>query len=137
MFRSIVSIVTIVVVISFTTSVQAQNNKNAAEKLHGTWIVVGAEYDGPEGKCDLKKGEKLVFDGNRFKFESKLYHEEGTFTTEGDKKTKEINLVDAKDRVCEGIYELKGEELELCYAHKGRPIEFKSTKGVMLIKLKR
>ena len=80
---------------------------------------------------------KACVQWEKIKFESKQYHEQGTFITDGDKKTKEINLLVAKDRLCEGIYELKGEELELCYAHKGRPSEFKSTKGFMLIKLKR
>lgn len=131
MFRNILRMLSIVVLSSFALVSYAD------EKLRGTWIVVAAEYDGAEAKCDLKPGEKLIFDGKKFKFESKRYHEEGTFATEGEKKTREINLVNTKDKKTEGIYEVKGEEMELCYCELRRPTEFKSAKGVMLIKLKR
>ena len=137
MIRAVVSVFAFVVITVATVSANAQKKESDQDKLHGTWIVVSAEIEGSEAKSELKKGEKLVFNGKKFKFESKAYHEEGTFSVEGDKKTKEINLIDEKEKKSEGIYEMNGEELKLCFSHGERPREFKSTKAAMLVKLKR
>jgi uncharacterized protein (TIGR03067 family) len=107
------------------------------DKLHGPWVVVAAELDGSEAKCELKKGDKLVFDGKKYKFEAKHYPEEGTFAVDPDKKVKEINLIDTKDKKSHGIYELNSQELKLCFWQGERPNQFKSTKVAILVNLKR
>ena len=137
MIRAMITVSAFVFITVAAVSANAQKKETEADKLHGTWIVVSAEIEGSEAKSELKKGEKLVFNGKKYKFESKSYHEEGTFTVEGEKKTKEINLVDEKEKKSQGIYELNAEELKLCFCHGERPKEFKSTKVAMLVKLKR
>ena len=112
-------------------------NANNQEKLHGTWIVVSAEFDGSAAKCELKKGDKLVFDGKKYKFHAKEYPEEGTFAVDAEKKVKEIDFLDVKDKKSRGIYELNGEEMKLCFWHGERPAHFKSSKVAVLVTLKR
>ena len=137
MIRAIVCVVTFSVLTSISSSANAQKKEKNQEKLDGTWTIVSAEFDGSEAKCELKKGEKFVFNGKKYKFESKAYPEEGTFTVDAEKKTKEINFVDTKEKKSHGIYEEDGEELKLCIWHGERPAHFKSGKSAILVSLKR
>lgn len=131
MFRAIISTVALA---AFTTLAAAAEND--LDKLHGTWVVVSAELDGSEAKCDLKKGDKLLFDGTKYKFEAKHFPESGTFSLDPKTKPKEIDFLDTKDKKSHGIYELNSEELKLCFADSERPKQFKSSKVAMLVHLK-
>lgn len=137
MIRVVVACVAFAALTVVGVSANAQKKESDLDKLHGTWIIVGAEFDGSEAKCELKKGEKFVFNGKKYKFESKGYPEEGTFAVDPDKKTKEINFVDTKEKKSHGIYEMNNEELKLCFWHGERPTHFKSGKAAILVNLKR
>ena len=137
MFRPVMSVVAFAAISVIAISANAEKKENELEKLHGTWIVVEAEFDGSHEKCELKKGDKLLFDGKKYKFEAKHFPEEGTFAVDGSKKVKEINLLDTKDKKSLGIYEVNNEELKICFRVGERPGEFKSGKKALLVNLKR
>jgi uncharacterized protein (TIGR03067 family) len=131
MLRAVISVFALVALTAVATAAE-----NDLDKLHGTWIVVSAELDGSAESCDLKKGDKLVFDGTKYKFEAKHFPESGTFSLEPKAKPKEIDFLDTKDKKSHGIYELNGEQLKLCFADSERPKQFKSSKVAMLVNLK-
>ena len=120
--------------------------KKELKALQGTWKVVAATHDGDA--LDRIVGGTLVIKDNNFTVKTKGGTElKGDLMLVPAKKPKHIDFVHQdgmlKDKTWEGIYELKGDTLKLCYAEadseKARPSEFKTLKnsGLLYLELKR
>jgi uncharacterized protein (TIGR03067 family) len=113
------------------------------ERLKGTWTIVSIERDGKANENAV--GGKVTFDGDTMTFKVKDNEHKGTFKLDPTKKPRQIDLTPGdgpeKDKVVEGIYSLKKDELKICIAHPGneRPKDFESKEGSghSLVTLKR
>ncbi len=137
-------------VLAFAGFTAARANDDEAKKelkaLQGTWKVVAAEHDGDP--LERIVGGTLVIKENNFTIKTAGGTEmKGDLVLDPAKKPKHINLAHQegllKDKTWQGIYELKGDTLKLCYAEadseKERPTEFKTLKKsqLLLVELKR
>ncbi len=129
-------------------SARADENavKNELKALQGTWKVTAAEQDGDP--LDRIVGGTMTIKDNNFTIKTA-----GGTVMKGDlnldptKSPRQIDLAHQdgllKDKNWQGIYELKGDTLKLCYAEadseKERPTEFKTLKKsrLLLLELKR
>ena len=126
----------------------AEDKKKDEDKIQGTWAIVSAQSGGedkPGGTKDVKfviKGDLITI--QEPKREGK--EEKAKFKLDATKKPKTIDLIPSdrggKEELMPGIYELKDDELKLCFVKgtKGeRPTEFSSKAGTeqVLIVLKR
>jgi uncharacterized protein (TIGR03067 family) len=119
-------------------------------RLAGSWQVTSASTDGKDTSERLK-GFRYVFDGQHMKLQDR----QGRPILRSDSKPDErpflINLttnprtmdmtiqVKTKAFLSLGIYQLKEEELTLCFAEPGaaRPTDFRGKGGVTLVVLRR
>jgi uncharacterized protein (TIGR03067 family) len=121
-----------------------EKEKKDEEKIQGTWVVVSAE-EGGRVDADKAKDVKLVFDGETVIVKDPRRDEKAKIKLDPAKKPKTIDITPeekgAPAKVIQGIYELNGDELKLCFTKEGgtRPTEFASKPGgdVSLIVLKR
>ena len=124
----------------------AVDNKKDTELIQGTWTVVSYEYDGrkkPDGEI---KHVKIVIKDHMITIKRDGVEEMLTFKLDPAKKPKTIDMTARKtaaDQQVPGIYELKENELKMCFV-KGekrngtgaRPTEFASkadTDSVLII----
>ncbi|MBN9119471.1 MAG: TIGR03067 domain-containing protein [Planctomycetes bacterium] len=131
---------------TFAVARDEEAAKKEQKALQGTWKVVAAEQDGDP--LDRIVGGTLTIKDNNFTIKTAGGTElKGDLTLDPAKAPKHINLVHQdgplKDKTWQGIYELKGDTIKLCYAEadseKDRPTEFKTLKKsrLLLIELKR
>ncbi len=130
----------LVLVLAAGLMLAADDPKKEAEKFAGTWGVVAAERDGqPHDKI---KNDKLVIAADKITIKTSSGDEDATFTVDPAKKPKTIDVKPGKENVTiQGIYEIDGDNLKLCFAGPGgeRPTDFTTKEGSkrMLITLKR
>jgi len=103
------------------------------KQLQGTWLVTGAEKDGQA--FDRIKGGKLTVKDSNFTIVTAGGVElKGDLRLDPAKKPRQLDLAHQegllRDKTWEGIYDLDGDDLKLCYAEadsgKPRPSEFKT-----------
>lgn len=138
------------VVLMVATFTAARADDDAAKKelkaLQGKWVVVAAEQDGDS--LDRVVGGVMTIKDNNFHIKTKGGTElKGDLILNPAKAPKHIDLAHQdgplKDKTWQGVYELKGDTLKLCYAEadseKERPSEFKTLKNskLMVFELKR
>jgi uncharacterized protein (TIGR03067 family) len=125
----------------------AQPAEEAQKKLQGSWTATKAERDGKA--ADDVIGNRLSFNGNRFRIQSKdgkpLYS--GTVRVDPSAKPAAIDFEHTervlKGKTWKGIYALDDDTLIICdnapNLDKGRPAAFeaKSGSGYVLITFKR
>jgi uncharacterized protein (TIGR03067 family) len=117
--------------------------KQGPAQLQGTWKVVSAWQRGEQSPAERVANLRLVIEGDRLiiKEGDKPSDEKATFKLDPKQKPPAIDIIpDGKaDRTVPGIYELKGDELKLCWnkgGKEGRPAEFVSrpdTRNVLWI----
>lgn len=125
--------------------VAADNDKkDDKDRIQGTWTVVSGERGGEPAPADVVESLKVTFNADKIKFEMKDRTRTGTFKLDADKKPRQITLTadDGRDKPLEGIYELDGDSLKLCFnegGNGGRPEKFdsKATKTTMVMTFKR
>jgi uncharacterized protein (TIGR03067 family) len=102
--------------------------KDGATPLEGTWVVVSVTVDGKE--VDRGKGGKFIFEGKTVMFNDPKADHKGTITIDPKKMTIDIKP-DDKDKPMKGLYQLKGDELKMCFARPGkdRPKDLTSEEG--------
>jgi RNA polymerase sigma factor (sigma-70 family) len=131
--------------VSFVVRAQDKDTVEAdLERLEGSWEVKSAQMFGKEvegQEAANMKEHKYVFKGDTF-----TAKHECKFKIDPAKKLKEIDLEvdvgsDAEKGTWKGIYDLKGDDLTICFAlpNIDRPQSFESKEGVliMLVKFKR
>jgi len=106
----------------------------AKDELQGVWVAASGETNGkPVPAKDVErirftfKGEKLLVRGAR----DEDKEEEGTFKTDPKKSPRHLDIT-LKDKTLHGIYEVKGDELKICFENGGkaenRPTKFVTNK---------
>jgi uncharacterized protein (TIGR03067 family) len=108
--------------------------KKELAKLKGTWIVVSAEREGEA--IDRLNDDKLIIEDGKITVKGKDNDHGVTFKLDPTTKPKTIDATPTdgpeKDLVAEGIYELDGDQLKLCFCRPGlnsRPTEFATKAG--------
>jgi uncharacterized protein (TIGR03067 family) len=119
-------------------------DKQAADKLQGTWTVAALVNDGKEQ--DNTGEQSVTFEGDKARAKTPNGEHEVTYKLDASQKPAAIDIIPRdgphKDQTLKGIYSLKDDELKICWAHEpdaDRPTKFESTaeSHVMLITLKR
>jgi uncharacterized protein (TIGR03067 family) len=123
-----------------STFAQDDAAKKDMKLLEGTWTVESATKDGKD--FDRIKNDKLVFAGNKLTVKMKDRDENATYTIDPSKKPKTIDIsTEGKMERVEGIYEVKGDSLKICFGEPGtqRPDAFSAGDGTnrFLVVLKR
>lgn len=105
--------------------------KSDSEAIQDSWLVVTAEEGGKPPEDPRKKTEAMLID-NDFSLFAQGSEGRLTFDMKLDPATspKEIDLT-GDGLVQPGIYELKGDELKICFDQSGktRPTEFDTKDG--------
>src|SRR5262249_31432880 len=118
----------------------ADDAKDAAKKdqenMAGEWSLVSAERDGQAAPEDFIKGIKRVVKGDDYTItKGDETVGKGKFKLDASKKPRHIDFKPsegaAAGQTLEGIYELDGDKLKVCYSQGGgkRPTEFVSKEG--------
>jgi uncharacterized protein (TIGR03067 family) len=126
----------------FAGAVPAEEKKDDRKALQGTWTIVDRK------KADTKEpvtAPTVVFEGDRYRIKAgDKVVEEGTFTVDGSKSPKQIEVTatEGKDRGMKwhGIYEVEGDTLRAVVGptDKPRPARYDSPpEGVRAFVLKR
>ena len=117
----------------------AQDGKDDAKNIVGTWKVVAGELQGMKQKAIL--GHRMVFEKDALQFQDEkgeAIPPKTRYELRPDKTPPEIDIIRVQaegdkeqKQVAQGIYELKGDKLRLCYGQPGkeRPTEFKTAEG--------
>jgi uncharacterized protein (TIGR03067 family) len=111
--------------------------KDHAGKLLGTWIVVSGEEDGKPSPPEKIKGSKMTVDKKAIKLTDKDDKQLWIldYKLDTSEKPAEIDMTVAEGqgagKTSQGIYELDGDALKICYALPGadRPKDFKTKAG--------
>jgi uncharacterized protein (TIGR03067 family) len=133
----------LVVMLLSATVVLADDKKDDARKaFQGTWTIVDRK------KADSKEpvtAPTVVFEGDKYKIKAgDKVVEEGTFTVDGSKSPKQIEVAATegmdKGKKWHGIYEIEGETMKAVVGptDKDRPTKYDNpTEGVRSFVLKR
>jgi uncharacterized protein (TIGR03067 family) len=109
----------------------ADSPADQAKQLEGEWQVIAAHYNGQAVPDAVAKERKLVFKGDVFTvFIGADKKRVLKFKLDPKLKPKGFDVISPeRNETAEGIYELKGDDLKLCYGNPGdaRPTEFVST----------
>ena len=128
--------------LTFAGEVSSQDlPKKDFDKLQGTWQVVSLEREGKQEDPEGIKNLKLVIKGGTYTLQGGEEAFEGTFILDPTSKPKRMDTKGAKIPRTQGIYDLKGDGLKICWAEGDteRPREFatKPDSNLRLIVLKR
>lgn len=132
--------------VTLTARADEEAAKKDLKALQGTWTVVAAEHDGDP--LDRIVGGVMVVKDSSFHIKTKSGTElKGDLILNPAKAPKHLDYVHQegplRDKKWEGVYELKGDTLKICYAEadseKERPTEFKTRKDskLLFLELKR
>src|SRR5262245_13101720 len=100
----------------------AGNTCRGAEKdeLQGEWVATSIEVN---GKRAALEGTRLEFKGDAVVLrheDNKGMPDEGTYKTDSKKSPKHLDIT-IKKKTLHGIYEVKGEELKVCFETGEKP----------------
>lgn len=138
MFRQAAYLLSLGVIVLIAAPVLAGDK----EKFQGKWKAEKAVRNGEEAPAEELAKMSIVFKDNvAIPHEGENARDEAEFTLDEKKKPKTIDIrpKQGNEKLIEGIYELDGDTLKICFAKAGRPSKFESTAGsdVMFIVLKR
>jgi uncharacterized protein (TIGR03067 family) len=108
--------------------------KTDLDRFQGTWNLVAAVQDGNVLPQDKVKDEKIVFQGDTFRFvglADDATSKEGTIKLDENKTPKEMDAISKEKEVMLGIYRMDENAYKVCFAPAGkpRPTDFRSEAG--------
>jgi uncharacterized protein (TIGR03067 family) len=95
------------------------------DELQGVWVATAIEISGNPAPADEIKATRFTFKGDKLLVRHPTFggrEVEGTFKADRKKSPKQldIDLIKLKG-IFAGIYEVKGDELRICYENGGKP----------------
>ena len=115
---------------------RAGKEKADADRFEGTWVVDSASKGGEQLPEELKNNFKITFQGKKLIVDILGMQKEGTFKVDPKKSPKQLNIT-TKNKTLHGIYQVKGDELKLCFENGGqaenRPRKFATNKEEELV----
>jgi uncharacterized protein (TIGR03067 family) len=120
-------------------AVRAEEKKDDAKKLEGTWAATAMEFGGQQAPADAVKDTKLTFAGDQLTFTSKGKDEKATFKVDTGKKPFTIDITPSdgpdKGKTMKGIYTLDGDTLKIAFGVKEdeRPTGFTNEKDKPIV----
>jgi len=130
-----------------TRAVAEDESDKDLKKMAGDWTPVLMQLNGKKQPEELLKSIKLTIKGDKYNTVVGKEKDEGTLKLDATKEPREMDITTSvgenKGKAIPCIYEIKGDELRVCYGLNGtaRPADFKTgedEKGVvMLITYKR
>jgi len=131
-------------VLLFAGAVSADDRKDDREALQGTWTIVDTRKGETKGKEPVT-ARTVVFEGGKYRIKAAdKVAEEGTFSLDGSKSPKQIEVAatEGKDKGkrWHGIYEVEGDTMRAVVGptDKERPTKYDSPpEGVRSFVLKR
>ena len=149
MFRTLSLAVVFLASLSLPVSSEAAEDESEKDlkEMAGNWVPVLMQLNGKKQPDEVTRAIKLTINGNKYNTVVGKERDEGTLKLDATKEPREMDIITSvgenKGKPIPCIYELKGNELRVCYGLNGtaRPADFKSgedEKGVvMLITYKR
>jgi uncharacterized protein (TIGR03067 family) len=126
-----------IVVVMTSLAVAQDAVKKDRGALQGKWTIVSVERDG-KAQDNFKDGIR-VFQGDKYTITTKSGTTlTGTFQLDPSKSPKAMDMMPGegqfKGKTLQGIYELTGDTLKICFAEPGkdRPKDFTSKSGQVL-----
>jgi uncharacterized protein (TIGR03067 family) len=118
-------------VIVLAAPAPADDGKKDAENIQGTWKVVSMEHAGEKAPEDKIKDVKFVIGDGTIAIKDPRREEKAKFKLDPTKTPKTIDLTAERNEAVQGIYELKGDSLKLCFIKGGgeRPSQFATKAG--------
>ena len=116
-------------------------------KMAGDWVPVLMQLNGKKQPDKVTKAIRLTVSGDKYNTVVGEAKDEGTLKLDATKTPREMDIImsigENKGKILPCIYELKGNELKVCYGLNGtgRPADFDAGKDgegvIMLITYKR
>jgi uncharacterized protein (TIGR03067 family) len=133
--------------ISLSAPAAEDESEQDLKKMGGNWIPILMQLNGKKQPADLMKAIRLTISGDKYNTVVGSEKDEGTLKLDAMKTPREMDIITSvgenKGKPIPCIYELKGNELKVCYGLNGtpRPADFKAGEDgngvVMLITYKR
>ncbi len=148
MFRPFTFSVLCLASLSVVLSATAAEDESAADlkKMAGDWVPHLVQVNGKKQPDEFAAAIKLTIIGNKYNTVVGPEKDEGTLKLDATKSPREMDIISnvgaAKGKTIPCIYEIKEDELRVCYGLKGaRPADLKAGENekeiVMLIAYKR
>jgi uncharacterized protein (TIGR03067 family) len=106
-----------------------------AAALQGTWLIVSAELGGVRQPPEVATNIVLKMADGKYEVTVNGHPDKGTWKIDPSSKPKTMDITGTEGpntgRTIPAIYELKGDQLKICYGLRGspRPADFKSNTG--------
>jgi uncharacterized protein (TIGR03067 family) len=119
----------------YSASARAQDAAEQLEKMEGAWSVASAQEEGKEQTDEKSKKLSIVIKGDTLSFVFKGQPKTLDMKLKLDPSAKPatVDLISTirEGQVAQGIYELQGEGLKICWARNGkaRPEGFSTKPG--------
>jgi uncharacterized protein (TIGR03067 family) len=124
------------------SAIAEDESEKDLKKMAGDWAPVLMQLNGKKQPASVLKSIKLSINGDKYSTVTGLDQDEGTLALDATKEPRQMDITSSvgenKGKPIPCIYELKGNELRICYGLNGtaRPADFKSgddEKGVVLL----
>ena len=104
------------------------------DELQGVWIATSMEINGNPAPAKEVEATRFTFKEQKLLYrhsKDEGKENEGTFKADPKKSPKQLDIT-AKNKTLHGIYEVKGDELKICFENGGkaenRPTRFATNK---------
>jgi uncharacterized protein (TIGR03067 family) len=109
------------------------------DELQGVWVATSMEINGKPAPAKEVERTRFTFKGEKLLVRHAKddgQEEEGTFKADRNQSPKQLDIT-VKKKTLAGIYEVKGDELKVCYENggnaKNRPTKFATNKEEELV----
>jgi uncharacterized protein (TIGR03067 family) len=125
----------LLVAVGLLVAAAPPKQKESAEGLDGTWLMVGGEDGGKPLPPDLVKSTRLTIKGDHYTLRTGDDTGGGTLALNAQARPPAIDSTASdgpwKGQTIHGIYRLRGDEFTVCFAPPGkeRPTQFTTKSG--------